>query len=91
MAAENFYFYVLLCQDRTYYGGYTTDLARRLSEHNSGHGAKYTRPSSRRPAQMLYHEAFATKSAAMQAEYAFKKLTRKQKDLFLKNKGVSLE
>lgn len=36
------YFYVLHCKDDTFYGGYTTDPARRLKEHNSGTGAKYT-------------------------------------------------
>ena len=41
--ASNHYFYVLLCHDNTFYGGYTTDLARRLKEHNDGVGAKYTR------------------------------------------------
>lgn len=42
------YFYVLLCKDNSFYGGYTTDLTRRLKEHNEGTGAKYTHPKSRR-------------------------------------------
>ena len=45
----NHYFYVLHCRDNTFYGGYTTDLARRLQEHNNGTGAKYTRLQKRRP------------------------------------------
>lgn len=78
------YFYVLECQDHTYYAGYTTDLTRRLEEHNSGKGAKYTRLAKRRPAQMIHHERFDSKSVAMKAEYAFKQLTRKQKEIYLK-------
>jgi len=79
------YFYVLACADQTFYGGYTTDPKRRLTEHNSGKGAKYTRLKSRRPAEMIYCEAFDTRSAATKAEYAFKQLTRAKKELFLTN------
>lgn len=77
------YFYVLHCKDNTYYAGYTTDLARRLEEHNSGRGAKYTRLEKRRPLKMIHYESFSTRSEATKAEYAFKQLTRKQKDSYL--------
>lgn len=80
------YFYVLHCADNTFYAGYTTDLERRLAEHNSGKGAKYTRLKKRRPAKMIHHETFQTRSDAMKKEYAFKQLTRKQKDDYLANK-----
>ncbi|MBV7391562.1 MULTISPECIES: GIY-YIG nuclease family protein [Enterococcus] len=83
--ATNAYFYVLLCRDQTYYGGYTTDLSRRLKEHNSGKGAKYTHPLSRRPVQMVHAEVFDSKSAAMKAEFAFKKLNRQKKDIYLQS------
>lgn len=77
------YFYVLHCKDDSFYGGYTTDLARRLSEHNKGIGAKYTHPASRRPATMIHAEGFATRSEATKAEAAFKKLQRPQKIKYL--------
>lgn len=80
------YFYVLLCADNTFYAGYTTDLNRRLEEHNSGKGAKYTRLKKRRPAKMIHHEVFQTKSDAMKQEYAFKQLSRAQKEAYLSNK-----
>lgn len=83
MAAENHYFYVLRCNDQSFYGGYTTDLSRRLLEHNKGIGAKYTRPASRRPLQMIHAESFSTRSEATQAEAAFKKLPRKKKEDYL--------
>lgn len=82
------YFYVLHCKDGTLYGGYTTDLNRRLAEHNSGSGAKYTRPTRRRPLRMIYAEAHPTRSEATKAEAAFKKLVRRQKDSYLIREGV---
>ena len=82
------YFYVLWCKDNTLYAGYTTNLKRREKEHNTGTGAKYTRPASRRPLKMIYAEIFTTRSEAMKAEAAFKKLTRKNKEKYLKKNGV---
>ena len=38
-----YYIYILLCSDNTYYTGFTTDVEKRLEEHNLGKGAKYTR------------------------------------------------
>jgi len=74
------YLYVLLCNDNTFYTGVTTDLNRRLTEHNnSTRGAKYTR--SRRPVKIVYYETYGSQSAAQKAECAFKKLTRKEKVL----------
>ena len=84
MESKVHYFYVLLCKDGTFYGGYTTDLARRLNEHNQGIGAKYTKLSKRRPLQMIHAECFATRSEAQKAEYAFKQLTRRQKETYLR-------
>lgn len=83
MKSEEHYFYVLLCQDNSFYGGYTTDLNRRLNEHNTGTGAKYTHPVSRRPVKMIHAECFTTRSDATKAEAAFKKLSRKQKENYL--------
>lgn len=77
------YFYVLHCNDGSFYGGYTTDPKRRLEEHNSGKGAKYTRPAFRRPIRMIHLEAFATRQEATKAEYQFKKLPRKNKERYL--------
>ena len=70
-------FYVLECRDGSYYAGYTNDLVKRITVHNEGKGAKYTR--ARKPVTCIYSEFFKTKQEAMQAEYAFKQLTRKQK------------
>jgi putative endonuclease len=72
-------FYVLRCCDDTLYAGVTTDLKRRLLEHNtSRRGAKYTR--TRRPAKLVFWLDFENRSTAQKAEHKFKKLTREQKE-----------
>lgn len=85
--SKQHFFYVLYCRDGSLYGGYTTDLARRLQEHNEGVGAKYTRPSSRRPAYMVYAERWASRSQASSAEYHFKQLSRPDKLAYLAENG----
>jgi putative endonuclease len=70
--------YILECADGTYYTGITTDLERRIKEHNhSDKGARYTR--SRRPVTVRYRETCADKSDALKREIAIKKLTRAAK------------
>lgn len=72
-----YYAYILTCSDGTYYCGYTDDLEKRLSAHNCGKGAKYTR--SRRPVALSYFETFEDKSGAMSREWHLKRLTHKDK------------
>ena len=70
--------YVVRCGDGTLYTGVTTDITRRVNEHNaSPRGAKYTK--SRRPVTLVYSKAYPNKSLAMKAEYRFKQLTRAEK------------
>ncbi|OYQ81558.1 MULTISPECIES: GIY-YIG nuclease family protein [Ignatzschineria] len=87
---QKHYFYVLHCRDNTLYAGYTTDLERRLKEHNLGRGAKYTRLSSRRPAEMIFAAAYPCRSSAMKQEYAFKQLSRKEKEHYLQTQPLTL-
>ncbi|SFL26072.1 putative endonuclease [Halogranum rubrum] len=72
------YVYIVECHDDSYYTGYTTDVERRVSEHNDGTGAKYTR--GRTPVDLVYTESYDSKSAAMSREYEIKQLTRRQKE-----------
>ena len=51
------YVYILECSDNTLYTGWTTDLKKRISAHNSGKGAKYTK--SRLPVKLVYFESFS--------------------------------
>ena len=72
------YVYVLECSDGSYYTGYTTDVERRVDEHDAGDGAKYTR--GRTPVTLRYVESYESKSDAMSREYELKQLSRPQKD-----------
>jgi putative endonuclease len=79
LVIRTWYFYVLLCSDGSYYGGVTTDLDRRLNEHNAtSRGAKYTK--ARRPVKLVYWANYENRSKAQKAEYNFKKLKRKEKE-----------
>ncbi|KUP04573.1 endonuclease [Bacillus coahuilensis p1.1.43] len=77
MTNKRHYMYVLECRDGSYYTGYTTDMVRRVHEHNTGKGAKYTK--AKRPVTLKYWETFESKREAMRAEYYFKKQSRKRK------------
>ena len=72
-----FYVYVLECIDGSLYTGYTDDVAERVAKHNSGKAAKYTR--SRLPVSLVAKWKYSTKSEAMKAEIAFKKLSKREK------------
>ena len=73
-----YYLYILLCADKTLYTGITTDLKRRVFEHNSNKlGAKYT--SSKRPAKLIYSRKFKNRSTATKEEARIKKLKRIKK------------
>jgi len=66
--------YIVRCRDGSYYTGITTDLARRIAEHNSpGGGAKYTRP--RRPVALVYSESVPSRATATHRENQIKKLS----------------
>ncbi len=72
------YLYVLQCSDLTLYTGITTNLIRRIGEHNvSSRAAKYTR--SRRPVILVYSKKYHDRSSASKAEGEFKKLSREEK------------
>lgn len=72
------YVYVVECTDGSLYTGYTTDVERRVGEHNAGDGAAYTR--GRTPVELVHVEAFETRSSAMSREYEIKQLSRTAKE-----------
>jgi len=72
------YVYVLRCADDTLYTGYTTDVERRVAEHDAGEGAKYTR--GRTPVELVHVETFDSRSAAMGREHEIKSLARAEKE-----------
>ena len=91
------YTYILRCSDNSLYTGWTTDLVRRLKEHNSdtggNKGAKCTR--ARRPCTLVYYECFeeedalSAKKKAMSREWHIKNdLTKKEKEELIKNTHI---
>ncbi len=76
------YTYIVECADGTYYCGWTNNLEKRISDHNAGKGAKYTKP--RLPVKLVYYEEFETKEAAMSREWHIKQLPRAEKEKLFK-------
>ncbi|MCJ7506591.1 GIY-YIG nuclease family protein [Candidatus Bathyarchaeota archaeon] len=74
---RSYYVYLLLCEDGSYYTGYTNDVISRLGRHRKGHGARYTK--MRRPKRIAHVEQFRTRQAAMRREREIKTLTHDQK------------
>lgn len=74
----SYYVYILECSDTTLYTGITTDIKRRVDEHNNSQkGAKYTK--LRRPVKLVYSEECVDRSSASKREYAIKKMSKAQK------------
>lgn len=69
--------YILECSDGSFYTGVTTDIDRRLREHQAGTASRYTR--TRRPVALVYQEECGTRSRALEREYAVKSLRRGRK------------
>ncbi|MCX6713692.1 MAG: GIY-YIG nuclease family protein [Candidatus Vogelbacteria bacterium] len=84
-----YYLYILKCADQTLYTGITTDLSRRVNEHNhSKLGARYT--SARRPVKLVYSRRFKNRSNASKEEAMIKNLTRSEKLALIKKKPAVL-
>lgn len=77
----SWFVYIVECADESYYTGITTDLERRLNEHNSGKGAKYTR--SRRPCILVESRQMQDRSSALKLEAFIKRQPR-----ILKRKAI---
>ena len=74
----SYFVYIVKCSDKSLYTGITTDISRRILEHNSSDkGAKYT--SLRRPVELVYSEASENRSSASKREYEIKKMTKLKK------------
>ena len=80
------YTYILKCKDDSLYPGWTNDLKKRITSHNAGKGAKYTK--ARRPVELVYYEEFQTREEAMKREYAIKQLSRKEKEALIKTRPL---
>ena len=87
MNNREWFVYMVRCADGSLYTGVTTDLQRRVAEHNSDKAARYTR--SRQPVTLVYQESAASRSLACQREAAIKQLKKRDKEalLFTLNSG----
>ncbi len=77
--------YVLKCSDNSLYTGITTDVSRRVRQHNEGTASRYTR--SRLPAKLVHQERCRGRSSALKKEYAMKRLSRKEKEEYIRDNG----
>jgi len=77
ISKARYFVYVLLCEDGTYYTGYSNNPTNRLSRHIKGQGARYTR--AHKPSGIVYMQALKTRGAAMKRERQIKSLTHAQK------------
>ena len=80
----SYYVYIVRCSDNSLYTGITTDINRRIREHNeTKKGAKYTK--SRRPVSLVYSALIGDRSSAQKEEYRIKKLSKIKKQKLVDN------
>lgn len=77
MPETSWFIYIVECNDGSLYTGITKDVAARISAHNKGRGAKYTR--ARLPVQLVFQESADNQGDALRREYAIKQLTAPSK------------
>ncbi|NTU46496.1 GIY-YIG nuclease family protein [Candidatus Roizmanbacteria bacterium] len=84
-----YYMYLLRCSDNSLYCGQTTDIERRVKEHNEGgkKSAKYTR--GRLPVELVYCEKYETVSGVLKREIEVKKLSKNKKEKLILNQSVT--
>lgn len=75
--------YIIKCNDGTLYTGISNNVDARVSKHNLGKGAKYTK--TRLPVRLVYSKVIGTKSDALKEEYRIKQLSRLEKLKFYEN------
>ncbi|WIV10641.1 GIY-YIG nuclease family protein [Proteiniborus sp. MB09-C3] len=81
ISSEKAYVYMVRCKNNSLYTGWTTDLERRVKEHNNGTGSKYTRAN--RPVELVYFEEMKDKLEATKREYEIKQLPKAKKELLI--------
>jgi putative endonuclease len=82
---SDWFVYMVRCSDKSLYTGISTDVKRRVNEHNNAkQAASYTR--SRRPVTLVYQEKCEDRSDASKREYELKNLKKSEKEGMLKNR-----
>ena len=78
---SEWFVYMVRCVDKSLYTGITTDVLRRVNEHNGEEGARYTR--SRTPVVLVYKEKVESRSVASKREIEIKKMKKTEKERLL--------
>ena len=73
--------YILRCADDSYYTGHTTNLEKRLAEHQAGEGSNWTR--YRLPVELVFSQEMPDKHQAFLAERQVKKWSRGKKEALI--------
>jgi putative endonuclease len=81
------YVYIIECKDGKLYTGITNNLRRRIKDHNSGNGGRFTK--YRAPVKLRYAEDCLTKPQALKREAAIKRLERPQKLALIRSAKIS--
>ena len=74
---NEWFLYIIKCEDGSFYTGITTNLKRRFFEHSRKKGGKYT--SSHKPLAIIHQEIYFTRSEALKRESQIKGWSRQQK------------
>lgn len=80
--------YLVRCSDNSLYCGISNDIKRRLAEHNSGKGARYTK--LRRPVELACISSAMSKSEALKLEYRIKRTSADNKISELTKMGCQI-
>ncbi len=79
---KDYFVYIVKCSDESYYTGVTSNLEKRLNEHNSGVFKGYT--SLRLPVELVYSNRFTNVNDAIRAEKQIKGWSRSKKEALIK-------
>ena len=87
---NNWYVYIVRCSDNSLYTGITTNLDKRINEHNQSSklAAKYTR--GRRPVRLVYQEKLISRSQATKREGQIKQLKKEDKETLVSDASNEL-
>ena len=83
MTKQTWYVYMIRCKGGTLYTGITTNISRRLAEHQAGKGAKFLRGKT--PLELVYQQTIGSHSDALKEELHIKSLSRTEKEKLIQN------
>ncbi|CAI0967122.1 GIY-YIG nuclease superfamily protein [Serratia entomophila] len=88
MAENNWHLYMLRLPNGMLYTGITTDVARRLAQHQAGKGAKALRGKGE--LTLAFHCSVGDRSTALRLEYRVKQLSKAQKERLVNHPPLSI-